>query len=239
VLEGAGSCEDDEDAEMFDVGCGRWRMPPEPWVGGQGQNLVLAGGSEASGGGLKCSKMVDMVVPGDEADGEWIDISCTATSTGEIQCLTAVADSYVPEGDVELRAVPNEINTNEKMGFGSRAIIIHACGSDSELFGKYHPHMSYALSQSTFESLLPAIVAILKLTQPQPPGTAAQQQEIAKATMALRSQLANARELVDALPGGEMLLEHQHEVIAMLIGMRDARRAQLARLSDLSLGSRP
>ncbi|KAG8747553.1 hypothetical protein FRC10_000689 [Ceratobasidium sp. 414] len=84
--------------------------------------------------------------------------------------------------------------------------------------------MSYALSQSTFESLLPSIIAILKLTQPQSPATPAQRQEIAKATMALRSQLANARELVDALPGGEMLLEHQHEVIAMLTEMRDARR---------------
>ncbi|KAG9101603.1 hypothetical protein FS749_005483 [Ceratobasidium sp. UAMH 11750] len=99
--------------------------------------------------------------------------------------------------------------------------------------------MSYALSQSTFESLLPSIVGILQSTQPQGPASPAQRQEIAKATMALRSQLANARDLVDALPGGEMLLEHQHEVIAMLTEMRDARRAQLARLSDLSLGSRP
>ena len=78
--------------------------------------------------------------------------------------------------------------------------------------------------------------------------------------MTLRGQVADARDIVDALPGGEMLLEHQHEVIAMLTQMRDTRRyvlsrplstrviyhasllfgsvrTQLARLSDLSLGS--
>ncbi|QRV72776.1 RNA polymerase II transcription mediator complex subunit 9 [Ceratobasidium sp. AG-Ba] len=94
------------------------------------------------------------------------------------------------------------------------------------------------LSQATFEALLPSIVAILQTTQPQPSSNAqTQRQEIAKATLALRSQLAHARDIVDALPGGEMLLEHQHEVIAMLKEMRNARRAQLARLSDLSLGS--
>ncbi|KAF8607593.1 hypothetical protein BDV93DRAFT_273277 [Ceratobasidium sp. AG-I] len=99
-----------------------------------------------------------------------------------------------------------------------------------------------SLSQATFQSLLPSIVAILQATQPpavphNAAGLHAQRQEIAKATMALRGQVADARDIVDALPGGEMLLEHQQEVITMLIQMRDARRTQLARLSDLSLGS--
>ncbi|KAB5595601.1 hypothetical protein CTheo_1062 [Ceratobasidium theobromae] len=96
------------------------------------------------------------------------------------------------------------------------------------------------LSQSTFESLLPSIVAILQATQPHPLSTLnTQRQEIAKAvsaqvapctsidnrkTMALRSQVSTARDLIDALPGGEMLLEHQQEVIAMLIEMRNERR---------------
>lgn len=46
----------DDDVEMFDAGLGRWRIPPAEFVGGAGQNLVFAGGSEASGGGLKCSR---------------------------------------------------------------------------------------------------------------------------------------------------------------------------------------
>jgi hypothetical protein len=50
--------------------------------------------------------------------------------------------------------------------------------------------------------------------------------------MALRSQISIARDLIDALPGGEMLLEHQQEVIAMLSEMRDKRRSVLAALMD-------
>lgn len=96
----------------------------------------------------------------------------------------------------------------------------------------------YALTQATFESLLPSVVSILQSTQPHPqPTVSAHGQEIAKATMALRSQLSTARDLVDALPGGEMLLEQQQEVITMLTEMRDKRRAQLARLSELSVGN--
>ncbi|CAE6392311.1 unnamed protein product [Rhizoctonia solani] len=92
------------------------------------------------------------------------------------------------------------------------------------------------LSQSTFESLLPSVVQIIQSTQPQPPAqTQQQQQEIAKATMALRTQLAAARDQVDALPGGEMLLKDQQEVIQMLKEIRSQRRAQLARLANLSI----
>lgn len=55
------------DAEMYsdDVqvdSAGFWRMPPDVPIGGAGQYLVFAGGSDASGGGLKCSRMADMVV---------------------------------------------------------------------------------------------------------------------------------------------------------------------------------
>lgn len=108
-----------------------------------------------------------------------------------------------------------------------------------------------SLSQATFQSLLPSIVAILQATQPpavphNAAGLHAQRQEIAKAvsllcprfsfsqltskskTIALRGQLADARDIIDALPGGEMLLEHQQDVIAMLTQMRDARRCVLS-----------
>ncbi|CAE6408878.1 hypothetical protein BN14_00484 [Rhizoctonia solani AG-1 IB] len=87
------------------------------------------------------------------------------------------------------------------------------------------PASTSALSQATFESLLPSVVQIIQSTQPQPHAqTQQQQQEIAKATMALRTQLAAARDQVDALPGGEMLLKDQQEVIHMLQEMRSQRR---------------
>ncbi|KAF8680992.1 hypothetical protein RHS04_03389 [Rhizoctonia solani] len=102
------------------------------------------------------------------------------------------------------------------------------------------PTSNSALNQATFESLLPSVVQIIQSTQPQPQSqppaqTQQQQQEIAKATMALRTQLAAARDQVDALPGGEMLLKDQQEVIQMLKEMRSQRRAQLARLANLSI----
>ncbi|KAJ1308652.1 hypothetical protein OPQ81_004346 [Rhizoctonia solani] len=98
------------------------------------------------------------------------------------------------------------------------------------------PASDYTFNQSTFESLLPSVVQIIQSTQPQPPAqTQQQQQEIAKATMALRTQLVTARDQVDALPGGEMLLKDQQEVIQMLKEMRSQRRAQLARLANLSI----
>ncbi|KAH7343799.1 hypothetical protein B0J17DRAFT_764957, partial [Rhizoctonia solani] len=91
-------------------------------------------------------------------------------------------------------------------------------------------------NQSTFESLLPSVVQIIQSTQPQSSTqTHQQQQDIAKATMALRTQLATARDQIDALPGGEMLLKDQQEVIQMLQEMRSQRRAQLARLANLSI----
>ncbi|CAE6439204.1 unnamed protein product [Rhizoctonia solani] len=93
-----------------------------------------------------------------------------------------------------------------------------------------------AFNQSTFESLLPSVVQIIQSTQPQSSAqTHQQQQDIAKATMALRTQLATARDQIDALPGGEMLIKDQQEVIHMLQEMRSQRRAQLARLANLSI----
>lgn len=62
---GTESRDDDEEAETdietFDTGLGRCKIPPVVPFGGAGQNLVFAGGSEASGGGLKCSRRVDIV----------------------------------------------------------------------------------------------------------------------------------------------------------------------------------
>ncbi|CAE6413193.1 unnamed protein product [Rhizoctonia solani] len=83
----------------------------------------------------------------------------------------------------------------------------------------------HTFNQSTFESLLPTVVQIIQSTQPQSATqTHQQQQDIAKATMALRTQLSIARDQVDALPGGEMLLKDQQEVIQMLKEMRSQRR---------------
>jgi len=64
MVGGTESIDDDDEAETdidtFNSGLGRCRIPPVEPLGGAGQNFVFAGGSEASGGGLKCSRIVDI-----------------------------------------------------------------------------------------------------------------------------------------------------------------------------------
>ncbi|KAJ7499634.1 hypothetical protein FB451DRAFT_1385322 [Mycena latifolia] len=83
-----------------------------------------------------------------------------------------------------------------------------------------------------FESLLLKLAAVLELTQ-RPEGTVTPQakQAVLHATNEFKSALAQAKELSAGLPGGELLLEDQAEVIEMLTELRDRKRQQLAEFS--------
>ncbi|KAH9982092.1 hypothetical protein BGW80DRAFT_1161611 [Lactifluus volemus] len=83
-----------------------------------------------------------------------------------------------------------------------------------------------ALPSSAFESLLPKLLAILQVTQ-RPEGTenARNKQDLLQAIQAFREALNHARDLSNALPGGELLVEEQDEIIAMLERLRAKKRS--------------
>ncbi|KAJ7075367.1 hypothetical protein B0H15DRAFT_866937 [Mycena belliarum] len=88
------------------------------------------------------------------------------------------------------------------------------------------------LPAALFESLLLKLVAVLELTQ-RPEGTVTPQakQAVLQATNDFKSALNQAKELAANLPGGELLIEDQVEVIQMLTALRDRKRNQLAEFS--------
>lgn len=92
---------------------------------------------------------------------------------------------------------------------------------------------SETLPPSVFESLLPKLLTILQVTQ-RPEGTSNVQnkQDLLQAIQAFREALNDARSIASALPGGEMLIEEQEEVIAMLERLRAKKRLQLREFSE-------
>jgi len=92
---------------------------------------------------------------------------------------------------------------------------------------------SETLPSSVFESLLPKLLLILQVTQ-RPEGTSnvRNKQDLLQAIQAFREDLNHARSLASALPGGEMLIEEQDEIIAMLERLREKKRLQLRDFSD-------
>ncbi|KAF8499012.1 hypothetical protein F5888DRAFT_1686843 [Russula emetica] len=92
---------------------------------------------------------------------------------------------------------------------------------------------SETLPSSVFESLLPKLLTILQVTQ-RPEGTSnvRNKQDLLQAIQAFREALNDARSIASALPGGEMLIEEQEDVIAMLERLREKKRLQLREFSD-------
>jgi len=91
-----------------------------------------------------------------------------------------------------------------------------------------------ALPTENFEILLPRLITILELVQQSNASQIGQHRLlISQATNDLKEHLRKAKEIVDGLPGGDMLIEDQDEVIAMLEKMRDQKRAQLEYFSQL------
>ncbi|KAG9013100.1 hypothetical protein FRB94_003934 [Tulasnella sp. JGI-2019a] len=85
-----------------------------------------------------------------------------------------------------------------------------------------------SLPVDTFEGLLPALTNILKVVYDAGDSEESKHKlAITAATDELKEKLARAKELVENLPGGEMLLEDQDEAIAALERLRDQRRRVL------------
>ncbi|KAJ7911039.1 hypothetical protein B0H13DRAFT_585581 [Mycena leptocephala] len=98
--------------------------------------------------------------------------------------------------------------------------------------------MTSPLPAALFESLLLKLVAVLELTQ-RPEGTVTPQakQAVLHATNEFKSALNQAKELAAYLPGGELLIEDQTEVIKMLTELRDRKRQQLTEFSTRTLAA--
>ncbi|KAF9466973.1 hypothetical protein BDZ94DRAFT_1250212 [Collybia nuda] len=98
----------------------------------------------------------------------------------------------------------------------------------------HHPfYMSTnPLPTSLYESLLVKLVTIIQLTQSSE-GTATPQskQALLQATNDYKSAVIRAKELAASLPGGELLVEDQDEVITMLEKLRDRKREQLSKFA--------
>ncbi|KAG9032758.1 hypothetical protein FRB95_001017 [Tulasnella sp. JGI-2019a] len=90
-----------------------------------------------------------------------------------------------------------------------------------------------SLPVDTFEGLLPALTNILKVVYDAGDSEESKHKlAITAATDELKEKLARAKELVENLPGGEMLLEDQDEAIAALERLRDQRRAHILTFAD-------
>ncbi|KLO20036.1 hypothetical protein SCHPADRAFT_992156 [Schizopora paradoxa] len=87
-----------------------------------------------------------------------------------------------------------------------------------------------------FEGLLDKLVKAIETAQ-SPESTLNQgaRQALFQATSEFKDGLAKAKQLANTLPGGELLIEEQEEVIAMLAKLRDTKREQLAYFSKQSL----
>ncbi|KXN85593.1 hypothetical protein AN958_11088 [Leucoagaricus sp. SymC.cos] len=97
---------------------------------------------------------------------------------------------------------------------------------------------SNPLPVNLYESLLSKLVTVLQLThQNEGTTTPAAKQAILQATNDFKNALAQAKDLVTNLPGGELLIEEQDEVIKMLETLRNRKRAQLERFSRQPLRS--
>ncbi|KAG6853307.1 hypothetical protein C0991_005316 [Blastosporella zonata] len=95
-----------------------------------------------------------------------------------------------------------------------------------------------SLPTSLYESLLLKLVTVLELTQ-KAEGIVTPQakQTLLHATNDFKIALNQAKETAATLPGGEMVVEDQDEVIAMLEKLRDRKREQLAQFGSEALSS--
>ncbi|GLB36717.1 hypothetical protein LshimejAT787_0310040 [Lyophyllum shimeji] len=94
------------------------------------------------------------------------------------------------------------------------------------------------LPSSLYESLLLKLVTVLELTQrPEGITTAQSKQALLQATNDFKNSIIQAKELAVGLPGGEMSVEEQDEVIEMLEKLRDRKRERLAQFAAKTIES--
>ncbi|KAL5534492.1 hypothetical protein ACEPAG_954 [Sanghuangporus baumii] len=92
---------------------------------------------------------------------------------------------------------------------------------------------THSFPDPVFESLLEKLARAVEVAQTSESTLNPQtRQAIFQATSAFKDSLSKAKELANTLPGGEMLIKDQDEVIAMLESVRDQKIKQLARFSE-------
>jgi len=92
---------------------------------------------------------------------------------------------------------------------------------------------SHDLPTSAFDTLLPKLIAILELTQPSEGDLTPQaRQALLLATNGFKDALNHAKNLANALPGAELQIQDQDEVIEVLEHLRDNKRKQLEQFSQ-------
>ncbi|KAH9927447.1 uncharacterized protein BXZ73DRAFT_48789 [Epithele typhae] len=90
---------------------------------------------------------------------------------------------------------------------------------------------------SLFESLTPKLANVIETaTQDQGPLTPQSKQALVRSTKDFKDSLREANEFASTLPGGELSIEEQDEIIGMLEKLKDRKRRQLAEFAD-KLGS--
>lgn len=92
--------------------------------------------------------------------------------------------------------------------------------------------MSKDLPISSFDILLQKLVAVSELSSSGGELTPQARQALLQATNDLKDAIGQAKSLVKALPGGELCLDEQDEVIAMLERLKQAKKVQLEQLSQ-------
>ncbi|KAK0232777.1 hypothetical protein IW262DRAFT_1259148 [Armillaria fumosa] len=89
-----------------------------------------------------------------------------------------------------------------------------------------------ALPSSLYQTLITKLVVVLDLVQQSEGITTPQaKQALLHATNDFRNAVVDARRRALDLPGGEMMVGEQDEVIAMLTLLRDGKRRQLRQFS--------
>ncbi|KDQ52999.1 hypothetical protein JAAARDRAFT_197786 [Jaapia argillacea MUCL 33604] len=89
------------------------------------------------------------------------------------------------------------------------------------------------LPVSVFNTLLLKLVNIVEITESaEGPLTHQARQALLQATNEFKDGMSKARELSNALPGGELLIQEQDEIIEMLERLRERKQQQLVDFSN-------
>ncbi|VDB86553.1 unnamed protein product [Peniophora sp. CBMAI 1063] len=85
-----------------------------------------------------------------------------------------------------------------------------------------------SLGDVSFEALVEKLLRVLNITQrPQGSTTNQAKQELLRAVEDFRDSLRQAKKVATELPGGELLVEEQDEIIVLLERIRNQKRQQL------------
>ncbi|KAF8341731.1 hypothetical protein F5887DRAFT_887879 [Amanita rubescens] len=93
-----------------------------------------------------------------------------------------------------------------------------------------------SLPTDLYQNLILKLVIVLELTQ-KPDGvvTPHAKQALLQATNDYKNAMLQARELASNLPGGELVIEEQEQIVQMLEQLRDRKKNLLARFSQQPL----